>query len=237
MLNGLHIGRVSGIQLQVHWSWLFMFSLVTLVIGTDIIPTGSPELNSAICLLLGMVAALLLGASLLVHELAHSLTAIKTGTGVQSITLFALGGVAVMETEPTSAKDSLKVSAAGPLSSLLLSLLFLVMWLVFGDFNKPFNDMVSWLATVNLILAIFNLIPGYPLDGGRILEALTWMKTGNRRKARDVAAKGGIGVGYLFIAGGIVAVPLLNPFNGLWFIMIGFMLKSYAGMALKAPIQ
>jgi len=175
---------------------------------------------------MGIITSLLFFASVVAHELAHSLVGRANGIPVKSITLFIFGGISLMTKEATKAKDELLMAGAGPACSLALSGFFGLLWLFTQGVVEPLAAMALWLAYVNLMLAVFNLIPGFPLDGGRVLRSLSWRITGNYRRSTQVATRVGQGVGYLFILGGILIVFLrpfgLSWFSGLWLVFIGW---------------
>jgi len=181
---------------------------------------------------MGIITSLLIFASVVAHELAHSLVGRANGIPVKSITLFIFGGVSLMTREATKAKAELLMAGAGPACSLVISGSFGLLWLLTQGVGEPLAAMALWLAYVNLMLAVFNLIPGFPLDGGRVLRSLLWRITGNYRRSTQVATRVGQGVGYLFILGGILIFFLrpfgLNWFSGLWLVFIGWFLENAA---------
>ncbi len=186
---------------------------------------------------MGIITSLLFFASVVAHELAHSLVGRANGIPVKSITLFIFGGVSLMTREATKAKAELLMAGAGPACSLALGGLFGLLWLFTRGVVEPLAAMTMWLAYVNLMLAVFNLIPGFPLDGGRVLRSLLWRVTGNYRLSTRVATRAGQGVGYLFILVGILIVFLrpfgLNWFSGLWLVFIGWFLENMAAVSYR----
>ena len=222
MGDGWQLMRIRGIPLRVHPSWFIILVLFTLVFQQDaaLLPgaSGSPALSW----LLGLATALLLFVSVLLHELGHSLVALREGVKVVSITLFLLGGVARVERECSTPMGSFRVAAAGPAVSFLLAGLFLATQHAAGHANPLFGNLVERLGYLNLVLALFNLLPGLPLDGGLILKALVWQFTGSQRRGIQVATATGrllsltaimLGV-YLFLRGG--------GFTALWLVMLGW---------------
>ena len=222
MGDGWQLMRIRGIPLRVHPSWFIILVLFTLVFQQDaaLLPgaSGSPALSW----LLGLATALLLFVSVLLHELGHSLVAIREGVKVVSITLFLLGGVARVERECSTPMGSFRVAAAGPAVSFLLAGLLLATQHAAGHANPLFGNLVERLGYLNLVLALFNLLPGLPLDGGLILKALVWQFTGSQRRGIQVATATGrllsltaimLGV-YLFLRGG--------GFTALWLVMLGW---------------
>ena len=222
MGDGWQLMRIRGIPLRVHPSWFIILVLFTLVFQQDaaLLPgtSGSPGLSW----LLGLATALLLFVSVLLHELGHSLVALREGVKVVSITLFLLGGVARVERECSTPMGSFRVAAAGPAVSFLLAGFLLASQHAAGHANPLLGNLVERLGYLNLVLALFNLLPGLPLDGGLILKALVWQFTGSQRRGIQVATATGrllsltaimLGV-YLFLRGG--------GFTALWLVMLGW---------------
>jgi len=179
-------------------------------------------------LLIGAITSLLFFASVLLHELAHSLVALKLGEEVRSITLFILGGVAEIRDEPGRPSREFYMALVGPLSSLAIATLFLGLWYLLQEISQPLAALCRYLALINLILAIFNLIPGFPMDGGRILRAIIWKITGNLRKATRIASIAGQAIAFLLIIFGIWQILMGFFFNGMWIALIGWFIHSAA---------
>ena len=179
MRNAITIGRLAGIRVDVNLSWLAMFGLITYSLGAVYFPRGHPGWSSELAWAVGLAASVLFFACVVLHELAHSLTATHFGIPVRGITLFVLGGVSRIGREPPTATVELRIALAGPLASLLLALVFALLWVAAGrlerTFAEPLRALFFWLAGVNAGLAIFNLLPGFPLDGGRVLRSLVWL--------------------------------------------------------------
>lgn len=190
-------------------------------------PDATPGLGRATYWVMGAVSAVALFASVLVHELSHSVVAISRGLGVQSITLFIFGGVSNIKAEAERPVDELLISAVGPLTSFVLAGAFF--FLDRGvDLPEAAAAIVGYLALVNLLLAVFNLLPGFPLDGGRVLRSIVWALSGSLRRATQVASFAGQGLGFLLMLGGVTLVFSGNLFNGLWIAFIGWFLNSAA---------
>lgn len=228
MRSTIRLGRVFGIPIHLHYTWFIIFALVTFTLGGGYFPTlylWPWWLYWAI----GIATSLLFFASVVAHELSHSLVSRYYGVPVRSITLFIFGGVAHISREASAPFRELAMAIAGPLSSLALSAFFLaVHWLLAGS-SEPVGALAWWLVRINVLLALFNLIPGFPLDGGRVLRALWWRISGNFLKATRAAVVAGRAIGYAFMAGGL-AIVLLNGdwLGGLWFAFIGWFLESVA---------
>jgi len=184
---------------------------------------------------MGIATSLLFFASVLAHELSHSLVGRVNGVHINSITLFIFGGVAQMTREVTRASAELKMAAAGPACSLVIGGLFGLLWFLTRGTLEPLADMALLLAQVNVLLALFNLIPGFPLDGGRVFRAILWQSTGNYGHSTRIATRVGQGVGYLFILGGILIIFILPQawFNGLWLAFIGWFLENAASASYR----
>lgn len=222
MGDGWQLMRIRGIPLRVHPSWFIILVLFTLAFQQQ--AAALPEASSSPVLswLLGLSTALLLFVSVLMHELGHSLVALREGVKVSSITLFLLGGVARVERECSTAMGSFRVAAAGPAVSFVLAGLLLASQQAANHANPLLGNLVGQLGALNLVLALFNLLPGLPLDGGLILKALVWQFTGSQRRGVQVATATGrllsltaimLGV-YIFLRGG--------GFTGLWLVMLGW---------------
>ncbi|MCL0094462.1 site-2 protease family protein [Dehalococcoidales bacterium] len=228
MGNALNLGKVFGIQLRLHYSWFIIFVFLTILLV-------SPHWLSPLWWVIGIITCLLFFASVFAHELAHSLVARIYDIPVKSITLFIFGGIAQIAREATRPGVELKMAAAGPASSLVLGGLFFLLYLLIGGISEPIAAMALWLAQINVILAIFNLIPGFPLDGGRVFRSLLWQFTDNYQRSTLVAVRLGRGVGYLFILGGILIIFLLPTewFFGLWLAFIGWFLENAASASYR----
>jgi Zn-dependent protease len=240
--GGIPIGKLFGISLKLNYSWFVVFGLVTWVLAANYFPSIFPTWSLGTSILAGLITSLLFFGSVLAHELMHSVVAQSTGITVHSITLFIFGGVSQMTEEPKLPKDELKIALAGPLTSIVIGGIFWGIWYLMNDIS-PFVTAISfWLGTINLFLAAFNLIPGFPLDGGRVLRSILWWRSQNLRRATRTASNIGRAVGYLFIFGGIFFVFRGLWFNGLWLAFIGWFLEnaavgSYRQVALQEVLQ
>jgi Zn-dependent protease len=236
-MNGnIRLGTLFGIPFFVNPSWFLVLGLVTLSYG-DGLAAAFPGLLPGVPLTLGLVTGLLVFASVLAHELGHSFVAMSQGINVRSISLFLFGGVASLEKESETPADAFWVAIAGPaVSFLLFGVLTLFNGLV--SLPAPLAAIVAVLATVNLTLGAFNLIPGLPLDGGNILKAIVWKVTGNPYQGVKFASWVGQAFGYLAIASGIVPLVLFGSFDNLWNALIGwFLLQNARQSAQFARVQ
>lgn len=221
------LGRWFGIEVGADASWLIVFLLVTLSLASRL-ASEHPGWASAQHWTLGIVTSALFFLSIILHELGHSLVAVRLGVPVRAITLFVFGGVALLEKEPERPRDELAIAVAGPAVSLVLALVY------YGaaraiPAETVFGSSVRWLAQINLALFAFNLIPGFPLDGGRVLRAALWSFRGSLTWATSLAAKVGAFFAYGFMAWGLVVALLSGQlFHGLWLGFIGWFLLSAA---------
>lgn len=220
--------RIGGIPIRIHASWILIALLVVWSLATSYFPSSAPHQSTAAYWLAGLVAALLFFASLLLHELAHSLVARARGLRVTGITLYLFGGVAEIGAETTNPGDEFRVTAAGPVTSVALAGLFGIAWLATDSLSHLIGATFGYLAIMNLFLGVFNLLPGLPLDGGRLLRAFVWWRTGDPDRATRVAAIGGVVVGVLLIAAGAVSMVVSSWLSGLWLILLGWYLQGAA---------
>ena len=227
MSASLKIGRIFGIQIGIHVSWLIIAFLMTYSLAVFQFPEIYPRWSSQAYWIVGAATALLFFVSVLVHEVSHAVVAQRFGIQVRDITLFIFGGAAHIESEAKRPRDEALIAAVGPVSSLVLGGLLAVAGSVIGQ--PQIAALVNWLAYVNIALAIFNLIPGFPMDGGRILRALLWAIRGDSFKATRTAAFVGRSFGYLLIAFGVItALEGSGLLGGLWLALIGWFLSNAA---------
>ncbi|MGQ9600484.1 MAG: site-2 protease family protein [Anaerolineae bacterium] len=227
MEASIRLGRILGIPVGLHVSWFLIFGLVTWSMAVGYFPGEYASLPTAAYWGLGAMTSLLFFGSVLVHELGHSVVALRHRIPVRGITLFIFGGVAQISREPPDAGAEFRIAIAGPLSSLGLALGFGGLWWL--DRMIPYLAAPSmWLMRINLILAAFNMIPGFPLDGGRVLRAIVWHFTGSFQKATRVATFTGQITAFGFIGVGLLIMLSGNFFNGLWLAFIGWFLQNAA---------
>lgn len=231
--GALRLGRIFGIEVGLDWSWFIVFFLITWSLAAHYFPMGYSGWSPGLYWLVGLLTSLLFFGSVLAHELSHSLVARSAGTPVRGITLFIFGGVARIAEEPKRPRDEFWMALAGPGMSLALALLFGLIWLATRGVNQPLAALGSWLGWINLLLAGFNLIPGFPLDGGRVLRSAVWAITRDLRRATRVASIAGRVVAYLFIFWGILLVFRGLWINGLWMAFIGWFLENAAGQSYR----
>jgi Zn-dependent protease/CBS domain-containing protein len=243
MRGTIKLGLIAGIEIGVHYTWVFAFLLFSWLFAQMSLPGVYPNWDRSTYWISGITVSILIFASVLTHELCHSLVARSRGLKVNSIILFIFGGVSNIETEPERPWVEFIMSAAGPVSSLILGGIFVGFRLiaeVAGMGNTPLYAVVSILAYTNIVLAIFNIIPGFPLDGGRVLRSILWGATGNLQKATIIAGNVGRIVGWAMILVGIawifnqkIWILPTGFINGIWLVFIGWFLASAADNALR----
>lgn len=225
------IGSIAGIRIALHPSWLVIAFLVTYSLAVGELPDSFPGWDPPLYWVVGAAVAALFFASVLAHELSHALVARRFGVKVIDITLFIFGGAASLEGDTRRPRDEALIAAAGPLSSLVIGV---ALWGIGSVISQPqVAAMIGWLGFINISLGLFNLIPGFPMDGGRILRALLWRIRGDEFAATRNAAAVGRGFGYLLIAIGVfVAFQGGALFSGIWLALIGWFLSSAAESAV-----
>ncbi len=230
-----------GIEIKVSFSWFVIFGLVTVLLATAYFPQAYPNLSRNEYLILGIVTSFLFFASVLLHELSHSVIAKLNHINIRSITLFIFGGVAHMDEDPSTPAAEFLMALAGPFASIALSVVFAGAYLLAGTLKLGVlvTGPLLYLSVINIYLAIFNLIPGYPLDGGRVLRAILWAITKNVRRATRIASLMGQGFAMLLIFSGLYMIFIERAFwvNGLWFIFIGIFLQQVAAAGYEEVVM
>ncbi|MBU2589435.1 MAG: site-2 protease family protein [Nanoarchaeota archaeon] len=230
--SSIHLGKIFGVEVNLHFTWFLIVLLLAWSLAASYFPVQYPDLTKINYWVLGIIAAVLLFASVLFHEMSHSLTAKYFNIKVDSITLFFFGGVAQLKEDKFTPKKEFWVSIAGPIASLSLAgIFFLVAYLVPSLY---FEAIASYLARLNLILGLFNLVPGFPLDGGRIFRAVLWQKTKNLQKATYIAAETGKAFAIFMIIFGIAG--MLFGGMGLWYVLLGIFLYTLSKETYKQTI-
>lgn len=236
--RGLFVGRYFDIEFYLDYSWFLIAGLVTYMLGWKFFPELIPGLGSQTYILMGTLGATLFFFSIILHELGHSLVSQRCGIPVPRITLLFIGGLAEISREPDDAKSELKIALGGPAVSVVLIGVFAAAAYLFGVSGYPAAQAVcSWLATTNLALVIFNMIPGYPLDGGRVLRAILWARSGKLRQATFITSRIGIGFSWILVALGVYLIVGLQAWNGLVFLLIAMFLKGAAESGYANAIQ
>jgi len=236
--------KLLGFEVKIELSWLILATLMIWSLASNVFPSNIPDLSPGTYLWMGVVGALGLFASIVFHELCHSLVARKYGLPITGITLFIFGGVAEMEDEPPSARSEFLMALAGPASSALLSLAFYGMraWGHEGGWPEAARSVFGYLASLNASLAGFNLLPAFPLDGGRVLRSMLWGWKKDLWWATRIASRIGSRFGMLIIGLGALSLFLGNFVNGLWLLVIGTFLQnasrvSYQRLLLREALQ
>jgi Zn-dependent protease/predicted transcriptional regulator len=226
--SSLRLGSVRGIEIGVHYSWLIAAVLVTWSLAQGWFPTDYPGWSTAGYYVAGAVAAVLLFCSVLLHEFGHALTALRFGVPVRSIVLFIFGGVATLERDSDTPWAEFWIAVMGPVVSAALAVIFFVLRVVVGPLSEPVEAIVSYLAIVNGLLLLYNQIPGFPLDGGRILRAILWGVTGSRQRATTIASFVGQIAAFALIIWGVSRILGGDLFGGIWTAFIGWFLANAA---------
>lgn len=231
MMRGFQLGKILGFEISIDWSWLLIFFLVAFTLAQGYFPMAFPQFTTGMNWALGIVAALLLFASVLAHELSHSVVARMYGQDVKGITLFLFGGMSQTADEPKSPREEFWMAIAGPIMSFVLAGMFYILSGASAGLQAPIwvNAILDYLALINLVLGIFNLVPGFPLDGGRVLRSAIWAATNDLRKATQYASWAGQGFGYMLMGLGLVDIMFAgNLVGGLWLIFIGWFIAGAA---------
>ena len=252
--TGLRLGSIRGIDIVADPSLAIIFVLILVSLAAGVFPEWHPQWSAGLCWVTAAGAALLFFGSVLAHELSHALVGRRRGVQFRRITLFMFGGLAQMESEPPSWRAELSMAAVGPITSLLLGLAFLVLAaLASGPLHidpnhpgaalaalGPLATLLFWLGPINIVLGLFNLVPGFPLDGGRILRAVMWALSGDLHRATHWASLAGRAFAWLLVAAGILMIlgielPLLGGglINGLWLAFIGWYLNNAALLSYR----
>lgn len=232
--RGFRLGSILGVEVRLDSSWFILFFLILWSLSVGVFPRAAPEQPSAVHVTMGVIATLLFFGSLLAHEISHSLVARAKGMPTGGITLFVFGGMAHTGAEPDTPGDELQIAGVGPLVSLVLGALFLGSAAIMRawEWSAAAHEIAQYLGFINVALAVFNLLPGYPLDGGRVFRALAWKHTGSRRRATRWATAGGRWMGLALIVLGVIEAIAGALLGGLWLVFIGMFLRGAAGQAL-----
>jgi Zn-dependent protease/CBS domain-containing protein len=243
MLSSFKLGKIFGIEIGVHWSWIFIFGLITYSFAdkAGVLHQYIPEWSAERRWIVSGIIALIFFSSILLHELSHSLVAKAKGIPVSGITLFVFGGVSNLGREAQSAGEEFQIAIVGPLTSLAIGAVFAVLWAVLHTPAPQASAIAGYLAFINGVLAAFNMLPGYPLDGGRVFRSIVWARNRNQLRATRTAARTGEGVAYLLMAGGALQF-FWNPIGGIWMFLIGMFLRnasasSYEQLLLQTTLE
>ena len=229
MSPSIRLGRILGVEVGFNWSLIFIFALYTWALATQVLPQSAPGSAPLLYWLAAAIGAVLFLASLLTHELSHAIVARRHGVKVAGITLWLFGGVASLEGEPASARSEALIAGVGPLTSFVIAGLAIGISAVIPVTNLA-TVLLEWLGLVNVLLALFNLVPAFPLDGGRLLSSFLWWRSGSRARGVHNAVRVGRVFAYLMIAAGVFELFLVPGFSGIWLAFVGWFLLS-AGSA------
>jgi Zn-dependent protease len=210
-----------GIPFGINWSWFIIFIFLAVVLAVSYFPYRHSDWSAPVYWVVGISTSLLFFASVLVHEVAHSMVAVRRGIEVKSISLFILGGVARITREASHPSTELLMAVAGPLSSLALGGVFAVIWLAGRNTVEPLGAMAFYLCWINVALAVFNLLPSFPMDGGRVLRSAIWWRSGDFMRATRIASVIGQVLGVVAVLSGVAVASTIGVISGLWAVMIG----------------
>ncbi len=229
-MHGIRLGRILGFEVRIDLSWFIIFFLILWSFSYGVFPATVPGQSPRTYLIMGVAGALLFFSSLLAHELSHSVVARAKGIPVDGITLFIFGGIAHTRMEAEEPGDEFVIAGVGPLSSLVIAgVLYLIALLAVRlGWPEPVSVVLEYIAVLNVILAVFNLLPGFPLDGGRLFRSAVWKFTGDLDKATRYASLGGRALGYALVGLGILQAFAGGLFGGLWLVFIGWFLRNAA---------
>lgn len=233
--SSIKLFKFFGIEVRLDYSWFIIFALFAYYFGFFYFPSVLPSLNTGILAIITIVTVILFFVSVLIHEMSHSLVARKKGMPVERITLFLFGGMAQIEKEPENPLSEFTMAIAGPAASFIIAIFFGIMWFFARDF-APVREPVRYLAIINVVLGVFNILPGYPLDGGRILRSVLWKSTGDFKRATFIASTAGRVLGFMIIAVGVLFIFMGNFLGGIWFVFIGWFLQSSAQMGYRQVV-
>lgn len=229
MSRGIRLFKVLGIQISVDYTWFAVFVLFSWSLASGYFPFKYPGLGPATYFFMGVASSLLLFVCVLIHEISHSYTANRLGLDIHEITLFIFGGVAQLTKEPEDPSTELKIAIAGPAASAVLAVIFLIVSRLIPEASFPVAKAIAaYLTTINIVLLVFNMIPGFPLDGGRIFRALWWARTGDINGATRVASAIGKAFAVFLIALGLMQIFVGNFTGGLWSVLIGIFVQQAA---------
>lgn len=243
--SNIRLGKISGINISVDYSWFIIFALFIFLLARGYFPLAAPRIEPGWYWVVAIVTTLLFFGSVVAHELSHAVVARRAGIPINNITLFIFGGVAQMEDEPQTPGDEFRMAIAGPLMSIAVAVVFFGVALLTGAVQlRLWFAAFTYLWFINIVLAVFNMLPGFPLDGGRVFRALIWRITGNLRRATRIASVTGQGFGILLILLGVgsFVFPALRPYGSIWMALVGWFLitaarNSYQQVVLRETLR
>jgi Zn-dependent protease/CBS domain-containing protein len=227
MRSSVTLGRIGGIAIGINWSWLIVFGLIVWSLAAGVFPETNPGLADGVYVAMAIVATLLFFISILLHELGHAKQALREGMKIEGITLWVFGGVARFSGMFPSAGAEFRIAIAGPaVTAVIATVLLLTSSLV--PLPAAVDGVVAWLGNINFFLLAFNMLPAFPLDGGRVLRSVLWQVRGDFASATHTAGRIGRAFGQLMIGAGVAMVVLLGALGGLWLALIGWFLVTAA---------
>ncbi|MBI2723958.1 MAG: site-2 protease family protein [Chloroflexi bacterium] len=242
MGNSFKFGRLFGVEIGVHWSWVLIFGVVTWSFATGVLKEFYPGWSEQQRWIGGAFVAGIFFVSVLAHELSHAIVSNRNGLPVRTITLFVFGGVANLTKEPESPGLEFRIAIVGPATSLALGVLFAALWFGLRDVNEGVAGISANLALINASLAVFNMLPGFPLDGGRVFRSIIWHRNRNRLRATRTASRVGEAIAYGMMGLGLFMTVTFGDFSGIWLLFIGFFLRnasvgSYEQLAMETALR
>lgn len=242
MGNSFKFGRLFGVEIGVHWSWVLIFGVVTWSFATGVLNEFYPGWSEQQRWIGGAFVAGIFFLSVLAHELSHAIISNRNGLPVRTITLFVFGGVANLTKEPESPGLEFRIAIVGPATSLALGVLFAALWFGLRDVNEGVAGISANLALINASLAVFNMLPGFPLDGGRVFRSIIWHRNRNRLRATRTASRVGEAISYGMMGLGLFMTVTFGDFSGIWLLFIGFFLRnasvgSYEQLAMETALR
>lgn len=230
-LKPFYLGRIFGIPIRAHYSWLPVIPFYAWAVASGLLPREAPGLNNYEYWALGFLTTALLFMSVLAHELAHSLMARAEGLGTGSITLYMFGGLASLNGQPAQPSSEFKIAVVGPAASFIVGIIFYLIVDVFlyGTSHRAIGQVLRHLGNINLLLAGFNILPGLPLDGGRVLRALLWRLNKNFRAATQLAVRSGLMIAITLIVGGLIFFWRIDWVYGMWMMVVGLIIALMLG--------
>ena len=230
MKASIKLGSIAGVEIGLHYSWFLIIALLSWSLSVGFLPDRYAGWATSTYWIAGIASALLLFVSVLIHEMAHSLVARARGFPVSGITLFVLGGVSNLKADARKASDEFVIATVGPLTSFLLAAVLWLVWLVVGDGRSPVDAILFYLAFINALLGAFNMLPAFPLDGGRVLRSAIWAFTGSHTRATRISSLAGqvVGIG-MMVLGVVQFLWWDNLIGGMWLALLGWFLQNAAG--------
>ena len=230
MKASIRLGSIAGVEVGLHYSWFLVIVLLSWSLSVSFLPDRYAGWSAPTYWITGIASALLLFVSVLVHEMAHSLVARARGFPVSGITLFVLGGISNLKADARRAKDEFVIATVGPVTSFVLAGVLWLLWLVLGDGRSPLDAVLFYLAFINALLGAFNMLPAFPLDGGRVLRSAIWAVTGSHTRATRIASLAGqvLGIG-MMVLGVVQFLWWDNLIGGIWLALLGWFLQNAAG--------